>query len=169
MKRKPVAIIGFAKRGKTTLVCAIVRELASRGITAAVIKHTHHLLTADDTNSGDTARALEAGATAAVLATSGRAVMWRRGEIPSRFDWASLPELLEQAAANAELVLVEGFKHDGDWPQIALVRDEADFSSLQSQRTVAVVADDELEVSFPQFRPTDVDALSDFVDTISRQ
>lgn len=169
MERKPVAIVGFAKRGKTTLVCAIVRELASRGISVAVIKHTHHLLTDDDTSSGDTGRALEAGATAALLATGGRAVMWRRGAAPVRFDWPSLETLLAEARANAELVLVEGFKHEGEWPQIALVRDETDLQSLQSQRIVAVVADESLAVSSPQFRSSDVRSLADFVDTISRQ
>jgi formylmethanofuran dehydrogenase subunit E len=65
---REVAFVGRSNSGKTTLLEALVRELAGRGTRVTVVKHTHHPIDWD-TPGKDSWRFREAGAVAVVLRT----------------------------------------------------------------------------------------------------
>ena len=113
---KIFGIAGFKNAGKTTLIVELIRELNSRGLRIATVKHAHHEFDIDhpgkDSHQHRTAGAEE------VIISSGRrwAHIRELGEAPE----PSLDELL-QHMGEPDLVLVEGYKH-GKHPKLELRR-----------------------------------------------
>lgn len=106
-----VAVIGESNSGKTTLICGLIRHFVTRGQRVAAIKHTHHPLTTE--RRGDTEAFLLAGATTAILAGDGEAIRFDNGH---RVRFETPRDLVH--GLDADLVLVEGFKHYEGWPRI---------------------------------------------------
>jgi len=92
------------------LICALVRHFVARGTRVAAVKHTHHPL--NEERAGDTGRFLEAGATPVILAGDAEAVVFT--DMVTRISFRDPRELLTHVD-DAELVLVEGFKHFEGW------------------------------------------------------
>jgi molybdopterin-guanine dinucleotide biosynthesis adapter protein len=61
-----IQVVGTSGSGKTLVVERCVRELKSRGLSVAVVKHSHH---SPDLQGKDTARYAEAGADAVLFAS----------------------------------------------------------------------------------------------------
>jgi molybdopterin-guanine dinucleotide biosynthesis protein B len=118
MGRKPrvLAIVGPSGSGKTTLLTSLIRMLAARGNTIAVIKHTHHDL--NEERRGDTGRFLDEGALPVILAAANEAVVF--GPHPSRITYQSPLDLLDHC--DTETVLVEGFKSFEGWPRMDVTK-----------------------------------------------
>ena len=55
MSTRIISIIGHSGSGKTTLVEKLVRELSSRGLRVATIKHAHHKVELDTPGKDSTA------------------------------------------------------------------------------------------------------------------
>ena len=109
------ALTGFSGAGKTTLLVELIRRYVAEGHRVAAIKHTHHKL--NDERRGDTERFVEAGADPVVFADPERAVIFRRGgEKP---EWRTYRKP-EELVPDADIVLVEGFKQHGPWPQVSI-------------------------------------------------
>ena len=102
--KKPfvMGFIGRSGSGKTTLAAAVLRVLAARGWRVCAVKDAHHHIDLD-TPGKDTWRYRESGASRVILRT------------PER--WAVLTD--------ADIVLVEGFKHEGSFPKIEVRRQAA--------------------------------------------
>src|SRR3990167_6366769 len=62
-------VVGHSGSGKTTLVEKLLRELSSRGLRVATIKHAHHKVVLD-TPGKDSYRYKRAGAVMSMLVTS---------------------------------------------------------------------------------------------------
>jgi molybdopterin-guanine dinucleotide biosynthesis protein B len=112
------AFTGWSRSGKTTLIAELIRHFSARGERVAAIKHTHHQLV--ETNGGDTAAFLAAGAVTALLAGDGEAVVFGSAP-PRRVTYVEPTDLLVHC--DAGIVLVEGFKQFGGWPRIEVDRD----------------------------------------------
>ena len=110
---KVAALAGPSGSGKSTAILGLIRHFVSGGVTVGAIKHTHHAL--NEEHRGDTAAFREAGADPVILAGDGAAVVFsatgtRRATFSRPADLLSL--------FSVDVVLVEGFKTEGDWPQI---------------------------------------------------
>ncbi len=103
--RNVLGIVGYSGSGKTTLLELLIAQLAARGLTVNVIKHSHHDLELEPPRK-DSARMRMAGAAEVMVASPYRYAIVRelRG--------APEPSLDEQLArlAPANLTLLEGFK-----------------------------------------------------------
>ena len=114
-----MGFIGRSGSGKTTLAAAVLRVLAARGWRVCAVKDAHHHIDLD-TPGKDTWRYRESGASRVILRT------------PER--WAVLTETPDGApgideplkeTGDADIVLVEGFKHEGSFPKIEVRRQAA--------------------------------------------
>lgn len=109
------ALVGRSGSGKSTAIVALIVHFRSRGFTVGAIKHTHHPL--NEEHRGDTGRFRDAGADPVILARGDEAVIFSStGTRRVRF---SSPEDLVQHF-RTDVVLVEGFKEEGDWPRIRI-------------------------------------------------
>ena len=96
---KVISVVGTKKTGKTTLVCALVSELARHGRVGTIKNMATHPV-----DRGDTRRHFDAGAD--VVMGLGQAYLMVRRE---RGDLNSALEEME--AQGMDYVVVEGFKH----------------------------------------------------------
>jgi molybdopterin-guanine dinucleotide biosynthesis protein B len=107
MNRNVFGVTGWKNSGKTTLMAALVSELARRGFTVATVKHAHHDFDIDKEGT-DSFRHRQAGAGEVAIVSDRR--------------WALMHELREEAEPRledilarlspADVVLVEGYKRD---------------------------------------------------------
>ncbi|WP_028025018.1 bifunctional molybdopterin-guanine dinucleotide biosynthesis adaptor protein MobB/molybdopterin molybdotransferase MoeA [Enterovibrio calviensis] len=113
-------ILGFAAfsgTGKTTLLEKLIPALVEKGIRIAMVKHAHHDFDVDKPGK-DSYRLRKAGATQMLISSRYRHALMT--ETPD--DECTLNQLLGQLDQNnADLVLVEGFKHQA-FPKIELHR-----------------------------------------------
>lgn len=109
----------YSGTGKTTLLTRLIPLLSASGLRIAVVKHTHHVIDLDQPGK-DSYRLREAGAQQVVLASHKRIIAQR--EVTEERQEASLADALHSIpAGSADLILVEGFKHES-YPKIELHR-----------------------------------------------
>lgn len=103
-----VTILGNKKSGKTTVSVGLIAELTSRGLRVMTVKHGHHFrLDREGTDSWR--HRYEGGAERVVVAGPDEmAVMgsWGAAGEPS------LREIVRDYLSDAEIVVVEGFRHE---------------------------------------------------------
>ena len=113
---KTIGFIGYSNSGKTTLIEKLIPLLAARGLQVAAVKNAHHGFDMDRPGK-DSYRYREAGASQVLIATSQRwALLTETPQSP-----APLEALLAQLAP-CDVVLVEGFKSEGQVPRIEVRR-----------------------------------------------
>jgi molybdopterin-guanine dinucleotide biosynthesis protein B len=155
---KVFGIAGYSGSGKTTLIERVLPHLAARGLSVAVVKHTHHDFDIDRPGK-DSWRAREAGATAVLLASDHRtAVLTEHRDTPP-----ALGDLLAKLPP-CDLVLVEGYKREAI-PKLEVHRAETATPWLfPGDPSILAVASD-IEPPEP-FHRIDVDAVSQLTDFI---
>ncbi len=143
-----VGFIGCSGAGKTTLASAVLARLAAAGLKVAAVKDAHHNIDLDRPGK-DTWRYREAGASEVILRTAERyAVLVETLEPPG------IDTLLERVSPGTDLVLIEGFKHEGSYPKI-LVEPGPELSEkggalLAEDGNVCALA---LDCAHPDFAP----------------
>ena len=164
MTQRVLGIAGWKNSGKTTLTERLVAELCARGWRVSTVKHAHH--DADvDREGTDSFRHRQAGAGEVVLATGRR---WALMHELRGADEPSLEALLERLSP-CDLVIVEGFKHEGH-PKIETRRRDAEkrTSSPAPGNVVAIAADHPVaDAAVPVFALDAVPAIADFVETVT--
>lgn len=155
-----LAVIGYSDSGKTTLCEEITREAAGRGMRVVFVKHTHHVEAGGAPN--DTTRVLHAGAVAAYLVNGTTIIPTDRGRHAAAID---LQSIVDEHAADA--ILVEGWKSEGEWPRISMLRSRSDLDLLELPMVIAAVADFEIAAGV-RFASGDRQAVIDFALTILR-
>lgn len=157
---KVFGIAGYKNAGKTTLVVDVVRELTGRGLRVATVKHAHHEFDIDHPGK-DSYLHRAAGACEVIVASSMRwAHIVELGDQPE----PSLADLLEQVG-DADLVIVEGFKHD-DHPKLEIRRhgSDAPLIAAENDSVRAIVSDvAQPEAPVPVIDRADVGAIADFI------
>lgn len=138
---KAIGFIGYSNSGKTTLIEKLIPLLTARGLRVSAVKNAHHGFDMDRPGK-DSYRYREAGASQVLIATAQRWALLT--ETPAGH--ATLEALLAQLAP-CDVVLVEGFKSEGQVPRIevrrATVREAPIFP--HDANVVAVAADCEVE------------------------
>ena len=161
-KTRVFGIAGRSGSGKTTLVEAMLPLLAARGIRINVIKHSHHDLQLEPPHK-DSARFRQAGAQEVMVASP-----YRYAIMHELRDQAE-PSLAEQVArlAPADLVLVEGFKHE-PIPRLEVYRPANGTQPLHTDPdsgfiAVAVPAGTHLDTDLPQLPLDEPLAVARFI------
>lgn len=117
----PLPLLGFVAwsgTGKTTLLEQVIPLLRARGLRVALIKHAHHAFDVDQPGK-DSYRLRAAGAGQVLLASRRRLALMVERESEAEPGLRELLGLLDPAAA--DLVLVEGFKHE-TYPKVEVCR-----------------------------------------------
>jgi molybdopterin-guanine dinucleotide biosynthesis protein B len=161
---KVFGIAGFKNAGKTTLVVELIRELRSRGLRVATIKHAHHQFDIDHPGK-DSYLHREAGAEEVIVASARR---WAHIRELENGDEPPLGELLTHLS-DPDLVLVEGYKH-GTHRKLELRRAGIDAPELagEDEAICAIVSDGPVAAaSVPVLDRANVTAIADLVEKMA--
>ncbi len=151
-----LAVSGPSGAGKTRLLVGLIPALERRGLRVGALKHAGHPHPLDRPGT-DSARLRRAGALA--VAVQGPAEMAFFGP-PLRGGPRALARLLPPV----DLVLAEGFKRQ-PLPRLEVHRRAVDraFLCSRDRRVLAVVGDEPPPRGLPFFRPSQVEALAEFL------
>jgi molybdopterin-guanine dinucleotide biosynthesis protein B len=157
--RRIVSFVAAASNsGKTTLIEKVVPILKARGLRVAVVKHASagfHL----DKPGKDSWRFQQAGADAVILVGPGKLVLMKKTE----HDLS--PAELDQLTWDADIVILEGFKKDGQ-NQIEVFRQGVSGERplcLDNPSYRALVSDRPFDISIPWFDINDAEGVAQFL------
>jgi molybdopterin-guanine dinucleotide biosynthesis protein B len=156
---KVFSIVGHSGSGKTTLVEKLIRELSSRGVRVATIKHAHHKVVLD-TPGKDSFRYKEAGAVMSMLVTTNELQV-----VADATDRREPEQLAQRFLGEADLVLAEGFSLCAT-PKIEVLRRECGKPPrcAVEDGLIAIVTDmDEIYPQLPHFGLEDVSGIVQFI------
>jgi len=157
---KLLGIAGWKNSGKTTLVCALVKELIARGLRVSTIKRAHHNLTIDQPGK-DSFKHHEAGAFEVLLASDKRWVLMHDQDNQSPLSLTSLVTKLDPV----DLVIIEGFKAE-PIPKIEVRLKSSKGKPLapDDKHIIAIACDYPLEgEQIPVFDLNNHKALTDYI------
>ena len=151
-------IVGRKNSGKTTLIVDLVRELTARGLKVGTIKHTHHHHELD-TPGKDSFQHREAGATAVGIVSPRMDAVFRPRD-PREPD-ADRYAAMATVFADCDLVLVEGDSQTNA-PKVEVWRAAATEApiSANDDAVIAIITDDNVEVSTPVWPRSNITALA---------
>ena len=156
---KAIGFIGYSNSGKTTLIEKLIPIFRARGLSVSAVKNAHHGFDMDRPGK-DSFRYREAGAEQVLIATASRWALL--SETPQRA--ATLDELLGELAA-CDLVIVEGFKSEGNIPRIE-VRRAANIDPPifpHDSNVVALATDHFVQTNLPVLDLNDPDKIAAFI------
>ncbi len=152
-----VSIVGRSNSGKTTLLEKLIVELKRRGYTVAAVKHSGSDFQIDHPGK-DSWRLTEAGSDAVLLASPHGLAFLRKATTPPTFE-----DVIDFLGDKFDFVLIEGFK-ESDIPKIEVHRRELGNLISSPEKLFAVVTDEQLDVTVPQFSSRDGVALVDLLE-----
>ncbi len=156
---KAIGFIGYSNTGKTTLIEKLIPLLRARGLSVSAIKNAHHGFDMDRPGK-DSYRYREAGAGQVLIATGERwALLTETPAQPAPLD-ALLAEL-----APCDLVIIEGFKSEGQIPRIEVRRTTNTEPPLypHDPNVVAIAADHAVDTRLPVLDLNDPATIVAFV------
>ena len=150
-----VAFAGYSGSGKTTLIEKIVRNLKTRGIRVAVVKHDGHDFEIDHEGK-DTWRFAQAGAHVTVIGSASKTAVIEQRE-------RTVQEIISRIQ-DVDLILVEGYKRE-NLPAIGLCRRETGKGfTAEPSHFIALVTDEMVAgASVPCFAPEQIEEITNFV------
>lgn len=158
---KAIGFIGYSNTGKTTLIEKLIPLFRARGLSVSAIKNAHHGFDMDRPGK-DSYRYREAGAGQVLIATGERWALLT--ETPTQ------PALLESLLAElapCDLVIIEGFKSEGQIPRIEVRRTTNTEPPLypNDPNVVAIAADHAIDTHLPVLDLNDPATIVTFVTT----
>jgi molybdopterin-guanine dinucleotide biosynthesis protein B len=156
--RSVISLVGKSESGKTTLMEKLIVELKRRGTKVAIVKHSHH---ADDldTSKKDTWRFTQAGSELSAINSLDHLAIYRR--MDHFFDPQEISSFI---LWDYDIILTEGFK-GSPYPKIEVHRAGQGKELLtDTNLLLAVVTDEPMEVSVPQYSHDDVAGIADLIE-----
>jgi molybdopterin-guanine dinucleotide biosynthesis protein MobB len=162
MTVKAVSFVAKSGTGKTTLLEKVITCLKERGYRVGAIKHDAHRFEIDHPGK-DSHRLTSAGADTMLISSPEKLALVKRHSIPP-----PIAEILANYFADADIVLVEGFKQ-GSLPKIELHRRERSATLIcrgakNDPLLLAVASDEPLELDVPVLDLNDAGAVADFIE-----
>ena len=154
-----ISIVGHSGSGKTTLVEKLIRELCTRGVKVATIKHAHHKVELD-TPGKDSYRYKDAGAVLSMLLTRDALQL-----VADAKEEREPEQLAQRFLGEADVVLAEGFSH-APGAKIEVLRRACGQSPrcAIADGLIAIVTDmDEVYPELPHFALEDASGIVDFI------
>jgi len=156
---KIIGFIGYSNSGKTTLIEKLIPLFMARGLTVSTVKNAHHGFDMDRPGK-DSYRYREAGAQQVLIATNRRWALLtevRGGPAP-------LDSLIAQLAP-CDLVLVEGFKSEGQFPRIEVRRATNTEPPIfpRDPNVIAIAADHGIDTALPVLDLNDAAKIAAFI------
>jgi molybdopterin-guanine dinucleotide biosynthesis protein MobB len=149
-----IAIVGPSGSGKTALICRLVPWLQEKGLTVAVLKHSHRGRKITENRIALNYR--RAGAKAVALTAPGLLQISLYGE-----EGADPASILTTLALQADVVLVEGFRQS---PLSKLAFISPGRSPVALGNVVALLSRKKVKASpRPVFSPDEVDRIGAFI------
>ena len=136
-----ISVVGKKNSGKTSLVVVLTKELVRRGHRVMTIKHGSHPFEIDQQGRDTWRHMHEGGSERVVMETPGLRVLLAKPREPM-----GPRELANEFLADAELVVVEGFK-TSDLPKIEVFRQAVhpsplyDPASIEAPSYLAIMTD----------------------------
>jgi molybdopterin-guanine dinucleotide biosynthesis protein MobB len=153
-----VAIVGNSGSGKTTIVEKLIVELKARGYRLAAVKHAGETIDLDPPGK-DTWRFSQAGSPTTVISSPAKITIFKSIDHDP-----SLEETLMSIGEGYDLVLMEGFKKSKA-PRIEVYRGtDAKGMACPESDLSAAISDSKLPIKIPQFRPSDIGGIADFIE-----
>ena len=158
--RTIISIVGKSGSGKTTLLEGLITELKARGHKVAIVKHSHHASDID-TADKDTWRFTKAGSELSVLNSLDHLAIYRHMD-----EYFDPQEISDFVLWDYDLILTEGFK-SSDFPKIEVhCREQGEGLITDTERLLAVVTDEPLDIDIPQFSRNDLSKIADLIETV---
>lgn len=156
---KVIGFIGYSNTGKTTLIEKLIPLFIARGLKVSTVKNAHHGFDMDRPGK-DSHRYREAGSAQVLIATSERWALLtevRGGPAP-------LEDLIAQLDP-CDLVLVEGFKSEGQFPRIEVRRATSSEPPIfpHDANVIAVAADHAVAAALPVLDLNDAAKIAAFI------
>jgi molybdopterin-guanine dinucleotide biosynthesis protein B len=156
---KVVGFIGYSNTGKTTLIEKLIPIFVAHGLTVSTVKNAHHGFDMDRPGK-DSYRYRQAGSAQVLIATAERWALLtevRQGPAP-------LEQLIAQLAP-CDLVLVEGFKSEGQFPRIEVRRSTSTEPPIfpHDANVIAVAADHAVDTALPVLDLNDAAKIAAFI------
>jgi molybdopterin-guanine dinucleotide biosynthesis protein B len=156
---KVIGFIGYSNTGKTTLIEKLIPIFIARGLTVSTVKNAHHGFDMDRPGK-DSYRYRQAGSAQVLIATAERWALLtevRQGPAP-------LDELIAQLAP-CDLVLVEGFKSEGQFPRVEVRRSTNTEPPIfpRDPNVIAVASDDPVDTRLPVLDLNDAAKIAAFI------
>jgi molybdopterin-guanine dinucleotide biosynthesis adapter protein len=159
-----ISVVGKKNAGKTTMVVALVKELTRRNHRVMSIKHGSHPFEIDQEGRDTWRHMHEGGAERVVMESPQMRVLISKVKDP-----LGPRELAEQYLADADYVVVEGFK-EADIPKIEVFRKAVHAEPLYTPGApnfLAIVTDDrELRANIPVMRFSDTAWMYRLIDIV---
>ena len=152
-----ISFVGKSESGKTTLLARIITILKQRGYKVAAIKHTQEFeLEKEGKSSSELGKA---GADTVIVTSPEELAIMKKTD--HDLDPREVARLINE---DIDLVLTEGFKKASAM-KIEVHRKEQGKGLLVSpNQLLAVVTDEPLDVTVPQFDRDDIEGLTDLIE-----
>ena len=154
-----ISVVGHSGAGKTTLVEKLIRELTSRGLKVATLKHAHHKVELD-TPGKDSYRYKTAGAAMSILLTKDALQL-----VADAKDERDPEQLARRYMHDMDIVLAEGFSHSpGAKIEVLRRACEKPPRCQIADNLIAMVTDmDEAHPELPHFGLEDIERIAQFL------
>lgn len=152
--------------GKTQFISNTIPHLLKAGLSIGYIKHHHGSFY--DKKIKDTGKMLQAGASRTLLIANDVTIIEEPLSRSNSYT-DKLEEYVKKHFRDCQLVLVEGFKENMDYPKVILWREDIDENRrwvnmrMSDKNIIAVISDETLSVPYPIFKHKDYEGFSKFI------